>query len=156
MLSMTPCWDRFSTHALNALELLQLVPGLLRGLVLALHGLAGRAGEVGARQGFRVGLDDPLFAVDVGVEDAAFVAGRNQGLGVHKTPVKLAFERGAVFGRAAGAAGKAVYLLHELLALLHEVLVVGLVLRVLGFGGGSLVAFYSVVHEQSQLIERLD
>ena len=70
--------------------------------------------------------------------------------------MELAFEHGAVFGRATGAAGETVYFLHELLALLHQLLVAGLILRVFGFGGAGFVAFCSVVYEQGQLVKRLD
>ena len=76
-------------------------------------------------------------------------------LGVHEAAVELALERGAGFGGAAGGAGEAAQVGYELLALLHQLLVVGQVLWVFGFVSGSFVALDAVVDEQGQLVERV-
>ena len=89
--------DYFLPDAGHASELLQLAQRLLRGVVLALHGLAGAAGQAGIGQRFHVGFDGPLFAVNIGVEDAFLVAAGHGGFSVHEAPVKFAFECGVAF-----------------------------------------------------------
>ena len=76
-------------------------------------------------------------------------------LGVHDAAVELALERGAGFGGAAGGTGEAAQVGHELLALLHQLLVVGQVLWVFGFVGRGFVDFDAVVDEQGQLVKRV-
>ena len=46
--------------AFQPFQLLQLAQGLLRGLVLALHGLAGGTGELGAGESFDLGFEGQL------------------------------------------------------------------------------------------------
>ena len=76
-------------------------------------------------------------------------------LGVNEAAVELALERSAVLRGAAGGAGEAVQVGYELLALLHQLLVVGQVLWVFGIVSRGFVALHAVVDEQGQLVERV-